>query len=287
MAATAFQLQYRQEFIAGFEQGQSLLRSACVTEAVIKGNQAVFLVADTGNASAVTRGVNGLIPGRSDNLNQFTATLQEWHDKPRKTGFNIFASQGDGRRIMQETTIKVMNRKIDQDILGELANTTTVANATSATASLALVMKAMAILGRNEVPIDEIDNLFFVASPAFRAYLMQTKEFSSRDWVDMQLPFLDSGENTGSTNNTTKVERWAGFNWIWHPRLSGAASATEKCFAFHKNAIGHAVNTGEMDVKAGYNEEDDYYFARSTIFMGSKILQTKGVVQVNHDGSAF
>jgi hypothetical protein len=42
-----------------------------------------------------------------------------------------------------------------------------------------------------------------------------------------------------------------------------------------------------MDVKAGYNEEDDYYFARSTVFMGSKLLQTKGVVLVNHDGSAF
>lgn len=285
MANTAFQTQYRQEFIAGFEQGQSLLRAACVTEAVIKGNQATFLVADTGNASAVTRGVNGLIPGRADNLTQYTATLTEWHDKPRRTGFNIFASQGDGRRIMQETTIKVMNRKIDQDILGELANTSTNAGATSVTASLALVMKAMAILGKNEVPVDEIDNMFFVASPAFRAYLMQTKEFGSRDWVDMNLPFLDNGPATGI--NSKRVERWAGFNWIWHPRLSGAGTSTEKCFAFHKNAIGHAVNTGEMDVKAGYNEEDDYYFARSTIFMGSKILQTKGVVLVNHDGSAF
>jgi len=132
MANTAFQVQYRQEFIAGFEQGQSLLRTAATTEAVIKGNQATFLVADSGNASAVTRGVNGLIPGRADNLNQYTATLTEWHDKPRRTGFNIFASQGDGRRIMQETTIKVMNRKIDQDILGELANTTTNAGTTSA-----------------------------------------------------------------------------------------------------------------------------------------------------------
>jgi len=286
MANTAFQTQYRQEFIAGFEQGQSLLRASATTEAVIKGNQATFLVADSGNASAVTRGVNGLIPGRADNLNQYTATLQEWHDKPRRTGFNIFASQGDGRRIMQETTIKVMNRKIDQDILGELANTTTNAGTTAVTASLALVMKAMAILGKNEVPVDEIDNMFFVASPAFRAYLMQTKEFGSRDWVDMNLPFIESGPSTG-VGTTKRVERWAGFNWIWHPRLSGAGTSTEKCYAFHKSAIGHAVNTGEMDVKAGYNEEDDYYFARSTIFMGSKILQTKGVVLVNHDGSAF
>lgn len=281
MASTAFQTQYRQEFIAGFEQGQSLLRAATTTEAVIKGNTATFLVADSGNASAVTRGVNGLIPGRADNLNQYSATLVEWHDKPRRTGFNIFGSQGDGRRIMQETTIKVMNRKIDQDILSALSATTTTTGATASTGSLALVMKAMAILGKNEVPVDEQENLFFVASPAFRAYLMQTKEFGSRDWVDMNLPFI------AGAPGMKKIERWAGFNWIWHPRLSGAGTATEVCYAFHKSAIGHAVNSGEMDVKAGYNEEEDYYFARSSIFMGSKLLQNGGVVKVNHDGSAF
>ena len=104
MAQTAYQTQYRQEFIAGFEARQSLLRSCCVTEAVIKGNIATFLVADSGGASAVTRGVNGLIPARADNLTQTSATLTEWHDLVQKTGFNVFASQGDQRRVMQETS---------------------------------------------------------------------------------------------------------------------------------------------------------------------------------------
>ena len=75
MADTAFQKQYRQEVIAGFEVNQSLLRDSVTTEAVIKGNEAVFLVGDSGGATAVTRGVNGLIPSRPDNLTQNTATL--------------------------------------------------------------------------------------------------------------------------------------------------------------------------------------------------------------------
>ena len=50
MAETAFQIQYRQEFIAGFEQRQSLLRSHTTTEAVIKGNQATVLVAPDGRS---------------------------------------------------------------------------------------------------------------------------------------------------------------------------------------------------------------------------------------------
>jgi len=117
MADTAFQVQYRQEFIAGFEQHRSLLSQCVTNEAVIKGNQAVFQVADSGSATAVTRGVNGLIPARADSLTQNTATLVEWHDLVRKTSFNVFASQGDQRRIMQMTSTGVINRKVDDLII--------------------------------------------------------------------------------------------------------------------------------------------------------------------------
>lgn len=276
MADTAFQTQYRQEFIAGFEQGQSYLRPTTVTEAVVKGNQATFLVADTDNAEPVTRGVNGLIPARADNLNQHSAVLVEWHDKPRRTNFNIFASQGDGRRIMQLGTRKVMNRKIDQDIIGELATATLTAGS-PVTASLALVQRARTILGNNEVEIEEEDNMFFVATPAFEGYLMQIPEYASSDFVEVK-PLVGPSR---------RYRRWAGFNWIFHTRLPGKGTADETCFAYHRNAIGHAVNSGEMQVSAGYNDEDDYYWARTSIFMGSKKLQNAGIVKVRHDGSGF
>ena len=81
MAESAFQTQYRQELVATFEEGMSWLRQTTVTEAVIKGNQATFLVAGSGDASAVTRGINGLIPARADDMTQLTATLTEWHDQ--------------------------------------------------------------------------------------------------------------------------------------------------------------------------------------------------------------
>lgn len=276
MADSAFQKQYRQEFIAGFEQGQSLLRSSVTTEAVIKGNEAVFLVADTGNAEPVTRGLDGNIPSRPDNLNQYTATLVEWHDKPKRTNFNIFASQGDGRRIMQTGTTKVMNRKIDQDIIGQL-NTGTQNTGAAAAASLAMVMKARTMLGNSEVDIEELDNMFFVCTPAFMGNLLQVTEFASADYVDIK-PL---------NGPTRRMVRWAGFNWVEHPRLPGRGTNAAKCFAYHRNAIGHAVNTGEMSVNAGYNDEDDYYWARSSIFMGSKLLQNSGVVVVNHDDTTL
>lgn len=273
MADTAYQIQYRQEFIAGFEQRQSLVRQTVTTEAQIKGNQATFLVADSGAATAVTRGVNGLIPARADNLNQYTATLAEWHDLVRRTNFNIFASQGDGRAIMQQTTMGVLNRKMDQDIITEL-NTGTNDTGAAQTGSLSLAMYALTILGNNEVPMD--GNISALITPAFHAYLMQTKEFASADYVNNK-PF-----ESGMT-----MFRWASVNWIVHPNLPGKGTSAEKCFMYHKDAIGHAADLSNLNTAVGYDDEQDYSFARASGYFGSKLLQNKGVVVMNHDGSAF
>jgi len=244
MADTAFQTQYRDEFISGFEQRQSLTRQTVTTEAEVKGNQAVFLVADSDDASASTRGVNGLIPARADNLTQNTATLAEWHDLVRRTGFNLYASQGDGRRIMQETTMGVLNRKVDSDIITAL-ETGTQDTGTSATGSLDMAMYALTILGNNAVPMD--GNISALISPAFHAYLMQTKEFASADYIDNK-PF----------SGTPMMYRWANVNWIVHPNLTGKGTGTEKCIMYHKNAIGHACDMETIATAAGYDEEQDY-----------------------------
>lgn len=273
MADHAYQTQYRDEFIAGFEQTQSLVRNTVTTETQIKGNTATFLVADSGDATAVTRGLNGLIPARTDNLTQYSTTLVEWHDLVRRTSFNLFASQSDGRRIMQDTSMGVINRKIDSDIITEL-NTATQDTGTAQTANLNLVMWGLTILGNNDVPIDS--NISALITPAFHAYLMQTKEFANVEYVNNK-PFA----------GTPMAYRWAGVNFIVHPNLPGKATNAEKCFLFHKNAIGHAVNTGGIDTKVGYDDEQDYSFARCTVFMGSKILQNSGIVVLNHDGSAY
>ena len=280
MAETAYQIQYRQEFIAGFEQLQSLLREAVTTEAVIKGNTATFLVADSGSATAVTRGVNGLIPARADNLSQPAATLVEWHDLVRKTGFNVFASQGNQRAIMQQTSMGVVNRKIDDDIITEL-NTGTVNTGTAVTADLGLVLKAKTILGNNDVPWD--GNICALITPAFEAYLMQTTQFSDRDYVNGR-PFENAGP---AWRDRPQAYYWLDIMWITHPNLPGKGTSAEKCFMFHKSAIGHAYNSDNLQALAGYDEEQDYSWARTSIFMGSKLLQNSGVVVINHDGSAL
>lgn len=276
MAESAPITQYRQELVGEFEEGTSYLRQTTVTEGAYKGNQVTFLVGGSGNASAVTRGINGLIPARANSLTQSTATLTEWHDLPRTTDFNIFQSQGDLRRLMQMDTRKVLNRRIDADIIAQLDTATTNLGAAS-TMSLAAVAKAKVTLGENEVPTDDIDNMWAIATPAVEGYLMQTTEFTSRDYVDIQ-PLIGKPRRT---------LRWAGFNWVFHPNLTGVGTSSEKCYFYHRDAIGSAFNVGEMDLAAGHNDEQGYYYVRCSAYTGAKLLQQNGIVQFLHDASAI
>jgi len=281
MAETAYQTQYRREFIAGFEQRQSLLRDAVTTEIELKGNTATFLIADSGDAEAVTRGVNGMIPARGDDLTQTSATLVEWHDLVRRTKFNIFASQGDGRRIMQMTTMGVINRKIDQDIITQLNTGTVTAGATAIAGTPALMLRAKTILGVNKVPFD--GNITALITPALEAYLLQAREFAGAEYVNAR-PLADASL---AWSDVQKIYRWAGMNIIVHPELPGVGTSAEKCFVFHRTAIGHAVSPETIQTAVGYDDEQDYSYARCSVYMGSKLLQNSGVVVVNHDGSAL
>lgn len=278
MAESAFQIQYRQELIAGFEQNQTLLRNTVTTEAVIKGNQAVFNVIDSGSAAAVTRGLNGLIPGRADNNTQNTATLKEWHDKAIKTGFNIFGSQGDQRRAMQDTTTAVINRRIDTDILTALSGATQ-DTGTAQKASMRLVTWGQTILGNNAVPIG--GNVTWVITPAFYAYLLEVKQFSSAEYVNKkpleQAMIIDQPISF----------YWLGMNWIVHPTLTGKGTNAEKCYVYHRSAIGHAIDTAGIQSEVDYNGEHDYSWARCTAYTGAVLMQNSGVVVINHDGSEF
>lgn len=277
MAESAPQVQYRRQLVTGFEEGMSWLRQTTVTEAVIKGNQAQFLVGDSGGATAVTRGINGLIPARTDNLTTAVATLTEWHDLCRKTRFNIFQSQGDQKMLMQSTTRKVLNRRIDADIIAQ-CDTATNNLGGAVQFSLSAPAKAMTTLGENEVPCEEQDNMFALCSPAVRGYIMQIPESTKIDYVDMK--YL-----AGPARRTM---RWAGFNWIFHPNLTGVGTSSEKCYFFHRDSMGSAFDTGEgLNTAIGYDDEQDYSYARASSFTGAKLLQQAGIVQFLHDASGI
>lgn len=281
MADTAFQTQYRQEFVAGFEQHQSLLRDTVTTDSVIQGNTCVFLVADSGSAEAVTRGVNGLIPARADNLTQNSCVLTEWHDLVRKTGFNVFSSQGNQRQIMQMTSMGVLNRKIDSQIITELNTGTVTIGSSSTLPSVSLFQNGRVKLSNASVPWDS--NITLLCQPAFLAYLEQAPEFTNAQYVNMR-PYAG---DTASWRDQPMAYKWRNALIIEHPNLPGKGTSSEKSFLYHKTAIGHAADKSGLKTPVGFNEEQDYSWARASMFMGGKLLQNAGVVVITADGSAY
>jgi hypothetical protein len=284
MPGAAPQIQYRDEFIAAFGQRQSLLKETTTKESMIKGNKATFLVASS-SGTAVTRGVNGLIPSSDNNNSQVECTISEKHDLREMTGFNIFQSQGDQRAIMQMNTMAVMNRDMDSVILTELA-TTTLDTGGAATASLTMISKAIAQLQINGVPWD--GNVFAVISPAFLLYLMAIASFASADYVTVK-PFTSfPGWDAASTQKSGQgFYEWMGVKWIVSNQISGIGTASETCIMYHRSSIGHAVDTKGLDSAIGYDDKQLMSWARASLYHGAKLLQNTGVVRMIHDGSAF
>jgi hypothetical protein len=277
MAETANQTLYRQELIKTFERRQALLEPRVTTDGIASGSSYVFLVNGSGGASAVTRGTNGRIPARANDDTQVTATMTEWHDKPQATRFNIFAGQAGARRrsAMQEESIAVLNRKADDLLITALATSTQYAGLSASTLTVDKAMHAVAVVlsGNVQLTANDVTGLL---TPAALAYLMQAKEISSKDYVDV-----------GPLPNMPLMVKWAGITWITHTALPSAGTSSERLFVFHRNAIGLARDRDNMNIAAGYNDEDDYYYARASMFMGAALLQNGGVCSVRHDGSAY
>ena len=278
MAETAFQVLYRDEWIAAFERDGSSLKNMCTTEAMIKGRQATFLVAQTSRES-VTRGANGLIPATADNLTQSTVTLSEAHDLPQKTGFNIFAGQSDQRAIMQAQSRKVINRHIDDIILAQINTGSVVINATASIMTKALVNKGITRLGQANVDNDGM--LCGLLTTAAWAHLSDVPDFASADYVNDK-PLVDGKPMFGK-----ELKRWLGVTWMVHNGLSGAGTSSAKCYIFHRNAVGYAYDRNDIQALAGYDEEQDYSWARTTIYDGALLIQNSGVVVFNHDDSQY
>jgi len=268
--------QFREEYVASFEQDYSMLKIGCIRETLIKGNTATFLVAGSGGETAVTRGSNGYIPFKSPSNTQVSVTLNERHAPFEMTGFDVFANQGDQRMILMKSSQAVMHRDIDQAIIDQL-DTATVTTGSAATAGADMVIKARTKLANAEVNITEEDNMFAVITAAFEGYLMQMSEFSSADYVEVK-PWAGPAK---------RMRRWMGVNWMVHPNLTGVGTSSESCYMWHKNAIGHAANSAEMKVDADYERKQQISWTNATLFHGAKILQNSGIVKMVHDGSAY
>lgn len=276
MAVQAAVTKFKDEMVLSYEQRRSLLSTAATPEFMKNGLTVTFLVHGSGGAGVQTRGANGDISYGGPTNTQVSATLVEKHAAEALTGFDIFASQGNQTMGLQTNVFARIRRDQDDVILTELDNATQ--DFGSGILDLNTITGAKAILGNANVPTEEEDNMFAIISHAAEAYLLQMTEFTSADYVDVK-PL------TGGP--VRKYKRWMGLNWIVSSRISGAATASEKLFIYHRAALGYACAMGAEKLFAGFDEQQGRSWARAEVFHAAKIIQNSGIVRVAHDGSAF
>lgn len=274
MTVQAAKALYIDEFIAAYEQEKSLLSAACTPESMASGLTVYWLVAGSGGATAVTRGQNGQIPYFTPSNTQVSATLVEKHAPFELTGFDIFASQGNQRMIMQNASMAVIRRDQDLTILTELANATQ--DFGSGLLDLPTVAYSKAILGQNYVDTSNPDDMFWIISPAAEADLMQIPEFTSSLYVAIQP--MEGGP-------MRNYRRWMGSNWIVSPLVTGVATSSEVLYNYHRAALGYADNVGAENIAIGYDDKQDASWSRASIYHAAKILQNGGINKIAHDGS--
>lgn len=279
MAINAPQITYRAEIINGFDKTVSVLRDTVTVDYLERGGSAVFLVADSINQVAHSRGLNGDIPADPLALTQTTATLVPWHKLVRVNDFNMFSAQSNLIDPMKSACMAAINRKIDDDIITTL-NTGTTTITAGGPMTVAKAMTARGILGANKVADD--GNLTFLISPAALTYLMQTTEFANSQYVAMR-PYETGKPNYGDMR---MVYKWAGLTVIVDPTLPGAGTSAEKCFMYHKASIGHALNKNALEFDMDYDREQKYSWSNCSAFIGTALLQNTGIVVITHDGSA-
>lgn len=276
MAVQAAVTQFRQETVAQFEQKQTQIAMATTRESMRNGQSSVFLVSGSNGDTATTRGANGEISFGGPQNSQITITLKEKHAAKELTGFDVFASQGQQADGLRRMVTNIMHRDQDLVILAALAAATQ--DFGTGVMDLTTVLGACAILGNNQVPTDEVDNMFGVISPAANAYMMQFPEFSSADYVDIK-PY--------ASGVSKRYKRWADVNWIVSPLVTGVGTSSEILYIFHRAAIGYSSSMEEAKVFADYETKHGRSWARAELYHEAGLLQNSGVIKITHDGSAF
>lgn len=265
---SVLQTKYATEWTQAYEQKKSYLRGTVQTEGEVRAETFVFILEGTAD-EAVERGANGNIPYASDNQGSANCQLRQYHHLVRKNQFDISASSTPQRLSMQRRGVISINKKTDSLILAQL-DTTTVSTGAAAAASLAMLGLAVAKLDAAGVPRD--GERYGVLTPMAWQQMLKVQQFASKDWVPDQ-PYMQSAE----------WRLWNSVKWTVHPYLSGVGGASAKCFVYHKYAVGHGMNMGEIQTKVGVNDEQDYSWARSSAYQGAKSLQIGGIVRMLHN----
>ena len=134
--------------------------------------------------------------------------------------------------------------------------------------------KLMEKFGNNSVPDD--GQRYAVVGWEQWSQLMAIDQFSRAEYV---------GENDLPFPNGVTAKRWLGFMWFAHSGLtetngSGASGTTHReCFAYHRDAVAHAIGT-DITSNMQYHNDKDSYFVLNKMQQNAVLIDAEGVFEM-------
>lgn len=232
----------------------------------------------TGTSSATTKSRHGLIASYDVSHTTATATLGDYYASSLADSLDLIKTNIDERMVLANANAWSLGRKADDLVITSLATATnsTTMTLTSSKTFRNQALTAVKALKRRDAGLG---NVWAVVSPTYWAWLMCVAEFTSRDFVEMNLPYQ------GANGQKVTGKNWLGVNWIEHTGVTNEGLSTEVNYLYDQAAIGLAVG---MDVSSqvDYLAERDSYQIMSKMSLGAVLIDDNGVQKMALDATA-
>jgi Phage capsid protein len=285
----AFVRQYETEVAMVFQRQGGYLRPTLRVKDGVKGKSTTWQKIAKGVATTKAR--HGVITPMNQDHTAIECTLSDfyagdWVDKLDEAKINH-----DERMAIATGGAWALGRKVDDQILTELANTTQSAISWTYGTVQAIennLLKSIRALDGNDVPND--GQRFCVLTPVGYSAAMKVPSFASADYVDPTgRPFATNGIPQFTWR------RWMGVLWTAHTGVSGINGATAKGFAYHKfsggyatGLLGNEIPSGSVAVGADITWHGDRaaFFINHMMSGGAKLIDDTGVIPLTLDDTA-
>lgn len=275
MAVTTISTSFVEEFESGvhmaYQRMGSKLRNTVRTRSGVK-NKTTFQ--KIGKGFATTKSRHGNIAPMNLEHTNVNVTVEDYFAGEWIDDLDQLRINHDEMNVAQQSGAYALGRKTDDLILAAMTTTTSAHDETSNGITLSWALELMEKFGNNNVPDD--GKRFVVVGWEQWSQLMSIDQFSRAEYIgEAQLPFP-----LGMT-----AKNWLGFTWFAHGGLtglngSGAAGTTHReCFAYHSDALAHAIGA-DVSSNMQYHNDKDSYFVMNKMQMNAVLIDEEGVFEM-------
>lgn len=233
---TAFITSYEAKVHEVFQRKGSYLKESVRVKDNVIGSTAVFQKIGTGTATTKAR--HGTITPMNQTHTAPQTTLADfyagdWVDKLDEAKINI-----NERDAIASGGAMALGRKVDDQITTVLDTTTQstiTLTVTSKATILATAIEFAEAVWANDVPND--GEVYACVTARYWSQLMTIDQFQRAEYVGADGQVFTQGPAVGRG----RWKDWMGIKWKMQTGLPGAGTATAKCFAYHKTAVGYAI----------------------------------------------